>query len=374
MSILFRTIARQYLVNVIVLFAILFAFVLVIDFSLNFDEFARIANEQLGKVPGLGGFLRRLSLMSYLMFDLWWPRAFLLYSFLLGFVLVAAMGFTLSQMARHRELVACLAGGLSLWKVARPILVVAAGLCVLQIVDRELILPRLAPLLIRDKGDAGKHEIDLLQIRLIPDAKGRVFYSDSFDPNTKELRGLYVWERDSEGLLTRRITATLAHWDKGAWRLVDGKADLREKGVLVTRSQDAIETDLDPDTLTLRRFEAYVQNLSTARLTEMMRSYRAQGANQARISRLDQIRWSRPSLVLCNLLALVICTPFFLRREPSNMLLQALMCAPVALVTLVGGTLGAMSAIPALPPAVSAFVPVLVLLPIAIAGASLVKS
>ncbi len=374
MSILFRTIARQYLVNVVVLFAILFAFVLVIDFSLNFDEFARIANEQLGKVPGVWGLLRRLGLMSYLMFDLWWPRAFLLYSYLLGFVLVGAMGFTHSQMARHRELVACLAGGISLWNVARPILVVAAALCFLQVLDRELVIPRLAPLLTRDKGDAGKHEIDLLQIRLIPDAKGRVFYSDHFDPNTKELRGLYVWERDAEGLLTRRITATSARWENGAWRLTEGRADFREKGALVTRPQEAIETDLDPDTLTLRRFEAYVQNLSTGRLTEMMRSYRAQGAEQSRINRLDQIRWSRPSLVLCNLLALVICTPFFLRREPSNMLVQALLCSPVAITTLVGGTLGAMTPIPALPPMISAFVPVLVLAPIAIASTSLVKS
>lgn len=374
MSILFRAIARQYLVNVFVLFAILFTFVLVIDFSLNFDEFSKLANEQLGKIPGVWGLLRRLGLMAYLMFDLWWPRAFLLYTYLLGFVLVGAMGFTLSQMVRHRELVACLAGGMSLWKVARPILAVAVGLSVLQVLDREFVIPRLAPLLTRDKGDAGKHELDLLRIRLIPDAKGRVFYSDNFDPNTKELRGLYVWERDKEGLLTRRITAKSAHWEKGAWRLEEGKADFREKGSLVTRPQESIETDLDPDTLTLRRFEAYVQNLSTGRLSEMMRSYSLQGANKSRIDRLDQIRWARPSLVACNLLVLVICTPFFLRREPSNMLTQALLCSPVALATLVGGTLGTMAALPVLPPMISAFVPVFILVPIAIASASLVKT
>jgi hypothetical protein len=56
------------------------------------------------------------------------------------------------------------------------------------------------------------------------------------------------------------------------------------------------------------------------------------------------------------------------------MLVQALLCSPVAITTLVGGTLGAMTAIPALPPMISAFVPVLVLVPIAIASVSLVKS
>ena len=98
--------------------------------------------------------------------DLWWPRLLQLFVFLLGMVLMGAMGFTLSQVVRHRELVAMLASGISLRRAARPILLVAALMTLVQVLDQELVLPRIAPLLTRDHGDAGKHELQGFAVRV----------------------------------------------------------------------------------------------------------------------------------------------------------------------------------------------------------------
>jgi len=53
---------------------------------------------------------------------------------------------------------------------------------------------------------------------------------------------------------------------------------------------------------------------------------------------------------------------------------QSLYAAPVALVAIAAGFLGATSAISGLPPQVSVFVPVLVLFPLAIAAVTHIKT
>ena len=65
---------------------------------------------------------------------------------------------------------------------------------------------------------------------------------------------------------------------------------------------------------------------------------------------------------------------FYLQREPVNMLAQSLRCAPIALVSLMGGVLGAVASIPGMPPQLSPFVPSLILLPLAIAAGTSVKT
>ena len=48
------------------------------------------------------------------------PRVFQFYSYLMGIVSIGAMGFTLAQMHQHKELVAIMASGVSLFRVAVP--------------------------------------------------------------------------------------------------------------------------------------------------------------------------------------------------------------------------------------------------------------
>ena len=51
MSLLDRYIARQYVINIVVLFVLLFAVIIGVDFSLNFDEYVKVA-DRLNSVAG----------------------------------------------------------------------------------------------------------------------------------------------------------------------------------------------------------------------------------------------------------------------------------------------------------------------------------
>lgn len=385
MSTLDRYIARQYLFNVLALLVLLFSFVVVVDVTLNIDRMFKVATHYAGS-EDIGG-VRKVGLVVQLAADLWWPRLLQLFVFLVGMVLMGAMGFTISQIVRHRELVAMLASGISLRRAARPILVVAALMTVLQVIDQEFIIPRIAPLLTRDHGDAGKHELKSFGVPLTADSSRRIFFAKTFEPDGDdggELHDLHIWERDAAGNTLREIRADRAVWLDGAWTITAGAIHRLPQpgapasggdagnGLIETISEPLrVETDLDPTALTLRRYANFSHSLSWSRISKMLASDRIDPALR---ERLERIRWGRISTIISNFLAMLIVMPFFLTREPKNMVLQSLKCAPVGIITLLGAVLGASAPVPGLPAAVAAFLPVMVLAPLAAGSLAAMKT
>lgn len=379
MNLLDRYIARQYLLNIIALLVILFCFVVTIDVSLNLSRYWTVATEAASHSTQADTSLRRVLITFLLIYDLWWPRLLSLFNFMLGLVLVGAMGFTCTQLVRHRELVALLSSGQSLFRVARPILVVAVFMTLLQAANEEFVIPRIAPLLMRDQGDAGKRDLDSTSLPPTVDGKGRIFYAARFDPDHARLGDLSVWERSDQGTATRRIHADGATWKNGAWELENPSVESRIEGHPDAGPvPDRIITDLDPTVLKIRRYAGFGQHLSWAQAREILHRMDATGlgTEQARRNHDQIIRtcFGRVSNMASNLLALCISMSFFLTRVPANMVAQSLKCAPIGILSLVGGVLGSAASIPRIPPAVSVFLPVIILIPVAIALVSRVKT
>ncbi|MBK7403150.1 MAG: LptF/LptG family permease [Phycisphaerales bacterium] len=378
MKILDRYIARLYLTNVVALLVILSCFVVTIDFSLNVDEFVGRAREIAREHQADPSTIRTGLVTVLLIADLWWPRLLQLFNFVLGLVMTGAMGFTLSQLVRHRELVAILASGQSLFRVGMPILAVAIGLTGLQALNQELVLPHLAPLLTRSQRDAGKHELGTAHVPLTRDGLGRVWYARSFDADQGRLDGLWVWDRGPQGQPTARSYAESATWNGSAWSLDHGFTEAAVEHGHEPEPLAQIPTNLDPTQLRVRRFQGYAQNLSWRQIGQMLQAIETLDPDSARTradqNRLEAIRWGRVSVMLASLLSLMVSIPFFLQKTPSSAVMRALRCAPVAIVTLMGGVLGASAPIPGVPPQVGVFLPVLVLVPIVIVSITTVRT
>jgi len=374
MNTLDRYIARQYLFNVLALLIVLFSFVVAVDVSLNIDKYIEAARKL---EPGAGG-LRVSTLVVGGVLDIWWPKLLQLFNYLIGLVLVAAMGFTFTQLVRHRELVAVLAGGVSLHRVARPILIVAACVMGLRMINSEVILsnPSIAPLLTREPSDFGRRRWAEFPVRLIPDAQGRVFLAEKFDPGAGTMENVTICERDDHGHAQRAIIAGHAAWDGSAWVLTAARVQpltLTAGGTpapgAVELPPRSIQTDLGPEALKLKRFEAFSQTLSWGQISDLLKTSRPEMRDK-----LQRIRWSRISQTVSALLVLVITIPFFLVREPKNMLVQSLKCAPIGIVSMMGAILFSTVQWPLLPPGFGVFVPVLVLIPAAIASVSWMRT
>ena len=383
MGTLDRYITRQFLTNIALILLFLSLVIIAVDFSLNFDEFSFSAERVLKARGSTVSTLSKGVLAIWLVVDLWWPRMFLLFNFLLGPVLVGAMGFTCASMVKHRELVALLASGVSLKRVARPILIVTLCMVGLMVANREWALPRLAPLLTRDKSDAGSptqgtfHDVSV-------DAQQRIIYSRRVHLGTGSIDGLYAYERDAQGLMTNRISADVAVWQGDRWALQNG-VSLRRRALdnagpgarILPVPVATLATDVDPTALQLRRFEGMAANLSTPQVSGLITRFRAQEqtpAVQRRIAGLERNRWGRTAGAASILLTVILCLPFFLRREPANMLRQSLKAAPIALGAFAGVLVGTTAAMPGLPAQVGVFIPVLMLIPGAIIASGTIRS
>lgn len=368
MSLLDRSIARQYLVNIATLLLIVASLIVAVDVVINLDRFAARA-EQMMTEPGnagSGGTLRHSLLTAFLIADLWGPRLLQLFMYLNGVVLIAAMGFTCSHMVRHREFVAMLAGGISLHRAARPFLIVGAVMLGAQALVQEFALPRVAHLLPRDAGDAGKRRLNSFPLHLTPDRDGRLWYARAFDDDADTLIDLAVWEHNAEGNLVRTIVAERGEWDGVGWRLVNGLATLAGEATGAPRRPaliGRIDSTLDPDRIKVRALEGFAGTLSWGQITALLSS----GADSQTLEQLDRTRWSRVASLFGSFLALWGSLSIFLVRAPRPMLVPALKAAPVALGGFAASAVASSASIPGLPVWFGAFLPCLVLLSVAIA-------
>ena len=68
--------------------------------------------------------------------------------------MISAM-FTVAWLQRHQELTAIMAAGISKFRVLKPLLFAAAGVSLLGVANRELVIPQVRDELTRDTKDLG---------------------------------------------------------------------------------------------------------------------------------------------------------------------------------------------------------------------------
>ncbi|MEQ8843935.1 MAG: LptF/LptG family permease [Phycisphaerales bacterium] len=366
MRLLDRSIATQYFINVVLLLLILATFIVVVDGSLNLHRYVRYAGEHdqlLSKV------LATLSII----WNLWWPRLLQLFNFTLGFVLVAALGFTMAQLVARRELVAMLASGISLWRAMVPVAAVASGFVLAGIANQELVIPRIVGILLADDPRVTQEggNIGVTNLPTTADATGRLFFATTFDPDAGQMQGVKIWERNELGVPTHLITAEAANWDGNAWILDEGQIQaIGQPGN--AEPIERVQTEMDPSALAVRRFAGLGQHLSFATLGRMLDQ--DQSLTDELRRRLQRDRWGRVGSWLAMALSLVIAVPFFVTREPRNMALQAAKCAPIVLTALVLSALGVSAPIAGMPGWLSVFLPAMLLAPAAAAAATSVQT
>ena len=366
MRLLDRTIGVQYFTNVVLLLLILASFIVVVDASLNLHRYIRYAGDQPDLVSQV---LATLSII----WNLWWPRLIQLFNFTLGFVLVAALGFTTAQLVARRELVAMLASGISLWRATMPVMVVALGFLLVGVANQELVVPRIVGILLADDPRVASRDGDLSVTNLptTADASGRLFFATTFDPALGTMAGVKIWERSEAGVPTRLITADSATWDGSSWVLEGGIVQpVGQPGE--PQTIERIQTEMDPDALAVRRFAGLGQHLSFATLGRMLSQEESLTPELRR--RLQRDRWGRVGSWVAMSLSLVIAVPFFVTREPRNMAAQAAKCAPIVLAALVLSALGVSAPIAGMPGWLSVFLPAMLLAPAAAAAASSVQT
>ncbi len=363
MRILDRTILLRFLGNFAVIFLLLFVFavsVATIVQAQKFVEAARAASPD-GEASLLG-IIRAVA-------DFHGPRIFQMYQYLAGLVAVGAMGFTLAQLHRNRELVAMMAAGISLPRVALPIILGGVLLGSIQAFDNEVIVPRLAARLLREHTELAKKGPKQLPVQLVADDRGALLHAEAFDRSSATMRGFVALERNASGTLQSRVQAPSATWDEGrqAWILKDGRrvvtADARDQRAQQLTSNTPVAefpSSLSPGALVMRQNRMFAHMLSSRQILSMVED----GSLPAADARRFVIgRWGA---ILANLLVLVASLPYFLLREPANLLAQSVRCAAFAVPMSLGAMVAMSVPLSGLGPTAGVLIPIAILIPLAV--------
>src|SRR5688500_19832955 len=136
MKIIDRYIIRQFVLNFLILMVIFGLLFTLVNVTLNLDDFLDAGRRRAAEFPGGVAAATVWAIADYNL-----PMVLLLFVFFCGLLVVGAMGFTLAGLARTRELVAMISSGMSMYRIAAPIVFAGAIISSLALPNQEFLIP-----------------------------------------------------------------------------------------------------------------------------------------------------------------------------------------------------------------------------------------
>ncbi len=315
MRVLDRYVIKTFAVNYIISLMVLLSVYVVLDLFFNFDEFVQNPRVPLAQVMhGIGIY--------------YGSHLFLYFSQTSGVITLFAMLFTLARMQRNNELVAIVASGVSLYRIAGTVIGVGLALNALWWLNQECILPSMAPQL------AQNHEATVLNqpygVWFLRDRNGMLLSASQFDPARSQLRRLVVIQPGRENQSSRFLLADQAEWSGttdsiNRWQLKRGalmepQADDQGGTQVETRPALLLESSLSPHDIALQQSSEWIQFLDSRRLMQI------RDAGMCPSEWIDRALNNRFATPFVNMLILMIGLPFFLDRRPGGVVQRGGKC------------------------------------------------
>jgi lipopolysaccharide export system permease protein len=381
MRLIDRYIIRNFLLNYVLAFTVLIGMYIVLDLIINFDRFTKAAGPDtqfFGLMADIG--------------DFYFYRLLVIFQMVSAAIPLLAAGFTMVRMTRHNELTAMLASGVSLHRIAAPILACAVMFSLLEIVDQEILMPGCVDKLLRQHDEVNRPPTRSDPLYFVRDnGDNSLLVASLYEPGSpghaphmKDVR-IILRDKDS-GAPIGRIMAADAVWDPqheqmrgsgyyGAWKLtdahiiddrpgVDPNTKVAEQHAEVFRN-----TRLTPEQLDLVFSKKAVDYLSTVQLQALIAD--SPDSTRTTLEKMMHIRFTQP---LMNLVMLLLGIPFLLTREPRQLIRNMIYCTVVSTVCFVATFVIFQAAGTALQPLWGAWLPVLIFGPLALAMLDSIKT
>jgi len=186
-----RYIIRTFLVSLGAWFLIIMTLRILLDLFANMDEFTEGLDTVQGQAGGLLFFLK--TILTYYAY-----QSFAYIKELWGVILVLGACFAVAWLNYTNELTATLASGISLHRVAAPIILCAMALNALVILDQEFVIPNIREQLVLDPDNLQEQQKERFQVRFLTDSDQSVWWSADYDPTEQVLAWPLVILRDTQ--------------------------------------------------------------------------------------------------------------------------------------------------------------------------------
>jgi lipopolysaccharide export system permease protein len=238
-------------------------------------------------------------------------------------VMLVATIFLFLALTRYHELTAMKAAGMSLYRVAAPILLLAAGVAVAAGLFQELLLPRLNELgdevdRVKIRGQLPRH----LQSRerlWLRTADSRFYRVELLHPGSADMYGVTVLEVDHATFrLQSRLDARRAHWTPDGWELMDGAfREFGQRGEVQTIPFAVTAIDLREGIDDFTKIHKPIAAMSYRELKDYVVRLEATGF-QAKKYMVEL--YSKISFPLVNLIMVLVAIPFSLQSPRGGRL------------------------------------------------------
>jgi len=377
MRILDRYIIKSFLVNYLLALGVMVGMYVLLDLIVNVQDFAR--GVTAAGDPGSSAWDIARDMADYYAFQV--PVIFQQVS---GAIPTLAAGFTMMRMTRHHELTAMLASGVSLYRVAAPIILISTALAAVQVANQELVIsqPYVIDKLMRKHNEvrtAANRNEPLMFIK--DDKDGSLLSAVDYDPVTRTMKNVSVIYRDDAGRAVRHKVAESAQWmippggTSEAWVMKnvveqdDNRTQKLTERVAIHTDVEISTSRLTPEQLDLVLSKKAVDYLSSEKVWELASA--SPEVNRPILYKIMHLRFTQP---LMNIVMLLIGVPFLLTREPNKLVVNMGVCTAVSTVVFVatfvifqmGGT--------QLDPLLAAWLPVLIFGPFAVVMLDVIKT
>lgn len=378
MRLLDRYIVRSFLLNYLLAFAVMCGMYVLLDLIVNFDRFSKgaaMAGESTALMGSMG-----LDILEYYSYQL-----LVIFQQVAGAIPLMAAGFTMVRMTRHNELTAMLASGVSLYRVATPIVLVSIIFSGLVIVDQEVLMPACADKLIRKHEEVNRTESKTDPVYFVKDADNSLFMASAYDPTSQSLKDVRIIQRDEDGTPIGRIMADSAVWNPnlknnpgsaGGWqfknvRHIDDRTGNDPSKRLAEKVEATYDyfTNLSPQQLDLIATKKAVDYLASSQIQSLIEA--SLGPTRASLEKTMHTRFTQP---IMNVILLLVGIPFLLTREPRQLVFNMFYCTAATSVIFAATFVMYQAAGTVVPPVLGAWLPVLLFAPVAVAMLDTIKT
>jgi len=235
------------------------------------------------------------------------------------FSILMATLLTLGLLSRNSEITAMRGCGISLPRIALPMLVLGLAASLLLLVNAERVIPKsyermeyIERVAIRKQGIHAVFKRNNIWFR----SDNMILQAQLFDPPTRTLKGVVIWALDSSMNPLSRIDAEEARFQDGRWTLVHPeRKDFSKTLGQPARKAETMEVPLNLKIDDLRLLDNNADNLSYRKLKEYADNLRSGGYQAYRYEAMMHAKLSAPFAAF---VMVILGIPFALRNSRSG--------------------------------------------------------
>ncbi|MCX5715780.1 MAG: LptF/LptG family permease [Candidatus Omnitrophica bacterium] len=239
-------------------------------------------------------------------------------------MLIAAMQ-SLGSLARHNELIAMRAGGLSMWQILKPLVMTGLLVSLFVLVLNDRVIPRSTQVFMKireeqlERKKTGSSATKILRDVAIYGIGNKIIFARSFDPKTNVLKNVIIHNHDRRQNIISKTIAREARWNKSRWVAfsmttykIDRTGQIIGEPVFLHRG----DLDISEGPADFIKQKYNIEGLGLGELRKHIK--RLSGTSGSVIRNLKMEMYNRVSYSFANLVAVIIGAAFCLRATRSS--------------------------------------------------------